>query len=147
MPIRLKNKGFTLIEMIIVMVIIGIMSLVVIPKFIDMVDMAKCQATKGILGSVNSALYLKYAERSASGNPSFPTSLTASDFANNTEPLNKLTGVRGVRRVFFKPSTLATSNTNGFWYIRSTGVAGAYSDGTIDTETCQASGGGGGCAG
>jgi hypothetical protein len=76
---------------------------------------------------------MKYAESSSTANPSFPDALMASDFAMNQLPKNSLNGESGIGTVSAVPGGTATSATDGFWYIKATGRAGAYSDGSIDT--------------
>ena len=58
----MKKKGFTLVELMIVIVIIGILAAVAIPKFADMVDKSKEGATKGQLTSLRSALNIYYSD-------------------------------------------------------------------------------------
>ena len=51
----LSKKGFTLIELIIVIVILGILAAVAIPKFASMSKEARSAAVKGMAGSISSA--------------------------------------------------------------------------------------------
>ena len=51
-----NERGFTLIELILVIVVLAIMAAVAIPKFIDIRGDAKKSAVQGSLGGVRSAL-------------------------------------------------------------------------------------------
>ena len=62
MTLKRSNKGFTLIELMIVVAIIGILAAVAIPKFADLVTKSKEAAIKGHLGSVRSALSIYYGD-------------------------------------------------------------------------------------
>ncbi|MFH1541040.1 MAG: prepilin-type N-terminal cleavage/methylation domain-containing protein [Elusimicrobiota bacterium] len=57
------KKGFTLIELMIVVAIIGVLAAVAIPKFTDLIKKAKEGATKGSLGAFRSALTIYYGEQ------------------------------------------------------------------------------------
>lgn len=56
------KKGFTLIELMIVVAIIGILAAVAIPKFADLINKSKEGATKGSLGAVRSAITVYYGD-------------------------------------------------------------------------------------
>jgi len=59
----MKNqKGFTLIELMIVVAIIGILSAIAIPKFADLIRKSTEGSTKGNLGAIRSALSIYYGE-------------------------------------------------------------------------------------
>jgi prepilin-type N-terminal cleavage/methylation domain-containing protein len=59
----MKNrKGFTLIELMIVVAIIGILSAIAIPKFADLIRKSNEGATKGNLGALRSAISIYYGE-------------------------------------------------------------------------------------
>lgn len=58
------QAGFTLIELIIVIVIIGIMAAVAIPKYTDLTTEARIGVLKGAAGSIASAAATNYAMRS-----------------------------------------------------------------------------------
>lgn len=62
-----NQKGFTLIELIVVIVILGILSAVAVPKFVDMQDEAKRSTVEGARGSVKAAVALVHAKWLANG--------------------------------------------------------------------------------
>ncbi len=58
-----KSKGFTLIELMIVVAIIGILAAIAIPKFADLIRKSQEAATKGNLGAMRSAIVIYYGEQ------------------------------------------------------------------------------------
>lgn len=62
-----KHSGFTLIELVIVIIILGILSATAIPKFINLQDDAKTSVLEGVKGSLSSAATLAYSKLAISG--------------------------------------------------------------------------------
>ena len=63
---RSQTQGFTLIELVIVIAIIGILSAVAIPKFINLSSNAQTAATSAIAGALGAANASNYAARKLS---------------------------------------------------------------------------------
>ncbi|MBN1383422.1 MAG: type II secretion system protein [Elusimicrobia bacterium] len=66
--VRLKSKlvrGFTLIELMVVVTIIAIMASIAIPKFSEMMQRARESATKGNLGNCRTAIGIYYGRNDA----------------------------------------------------------------------------------
>ena len=57
-----RREGFTLIELMIVVAIIGVLAAIAIPKFAEMVRKSNEGSTKGNLGSLRSALSIYYSD-------------------------------------------------------------------------------------
>src|SRR5882672_1457985 len=70
---RTNQAGFTLIELVIVIVILGILAAVAIPKYEDMREQARVATLKGELGSIRSAIAIQYARNALNGAATFPT--------------------------------------------------------------------------
>jgi MSHA pilin protein MshA len=61
------QKGFTIIELIVVIIILGILSAIAVPRFVDMTKEAADAAAAGTAGAVSSASALNMAERKLRG--------------------------------------------------------------------------------
>jgi prepilin-type N-terminal cleavage/methylation domain-containing protein len=70
---QLGNGGFTLIELVIIIVVLGIIAAIAVPKYQNIATEAKESSCKGALGGLRSGINIWYANEAAKGNtPTYP---------------------------------------------------------------------------
>lgn len=69
------KKGFTLIELVMVIVILGILAVVAIPQYIDLRDQANKAAEAGVVGGVRAGITTFYIGLCANATCAWPADL------------------------------------------------------------------------
>ena len=113
-----SESGFTLIELVIVIVILGILAAVAIPKYEDMREQARVATLKGQLGAIRSAIAIQYARNALNGSATFPT-LDGTIFADGRVPKEPVNNSQAVK------TTAGIDNAGGWQYNSTTGVVKA----------------------
>jgi general secretion pathway protein G len=106
--LSLKEKGFTLIELMIVVAILATLAAIAIPKFTLIIEKSREGATKGNLGSIRSAASLYY----GNSNGLWPTTLASTSGFSFSPYLSEVPGVK-VTGIFITgaPSPAGTNVT------------------------------------
>lgn len=73
-----NNKGFTLIELILVIAILGILAVAVAPQFVNIQANAQTAQAAGVAGSIRDGINMQFAQTLATaGTGTFPATLDA----------------------------------------------------------------------
>jgi prepilin-type N-terminal cleavage/methylation domain-containing protein len=90
----MKRRGFTLVELAIVIAILGILAMYAIPKYQGMVEEARTAQAKAQLGTFRSALAIYYAKNSGKF-PSLNDVQNGTIFAEGSVPYVEATDANG----------------------------------------------------
>lgn len=144
------SRAFTLVEVLIVIVIIGILAAITIPRFASATDDARTSSTQSTLSGVRSSIATYRMNAVINGSDPYPTlaELLDGTVVKFDIPPNPFTGVGGVQAVSSTQADARTvvSPTGAGWnyFVDNSAdppVAIFYSN--TDTETTEGDGSGG----
>jgi MSHA pilin protein MshA len=116
----IANKGFTLIELVVVITILGILAAFAVPKFVALDSTARAATISGLAGSVKSAAALARGLSMATGNAAGPVNMEgAAVTLTNSYPDASLAGIGSA------VNANITAGTGDFTFTPGAGAAAA----------------------
>ena len=119
-----KRKGFTLVELVIVIAILGILAMYALPKYQGIVEEARSSEARAQLGSFRSALGIYYAKNGGKF-PAYTCVKNGDIFAEGTVPEVEVTlpggsvirskAVKGVSDDGDATNNVTSTDTDGGW--------------------------------
>ena len=112
---RWGASGFTLIELMIVVAIIGILAAIAIPKFAQLIRKSSEGASKGNLGALRSALSIYYGDMEGQYPSDLAGGLTTNGKYLASMPLAKAPNYHTDTASVYYPTTGGIGNDGGGW--------------------------------
>lgn len=122
-----KQNGFTLIELVVVIVILGILAAVAAPKFIDLTSDARISTLKGVEGSIKSGNSIMFSKSLIDG--------TQNQASATVDGVDAVFGEAAATKAALTDLLDGASDRNWTITLQSTGVV-HVSHANADMENC-----------
>lgn len=112
---KAKQQGFTLVELVVVLVVLGILAAVAIPRYVSYTSEARTAALNGLTGAIRSSVALVQSKYVATGQTTSPVTLADGSTVVVT------TGANGGIPTVAAAGIEAAVNQTGFTFTPATG--------------------------
>jgi prepilin-type N-terminal cleavage/methylation domain-containing protein len=107
-----NQRGFTLIELVVVLVVLSLLAAVAVPKFIEVTKQAEAAAVRGVLGNIRSALSLRMAQGLINGDDLTKWAYNGDNASERLYPMKDLLIERPEQYL----GIVGDSNNRGAWF-------------------------------
>lgn len=129
------QRGFTLIELVMVIVILGVLSAVALPKFVDLKGDAEVAAAAGVSGGLSSAATVNYAGCAAKNQ------VVTANFCVKVSKCSEVGPLTGPATTFSVAAAVPGTTTKGTVYMTTAADTALATNGS--TANCVATYGNG----
>jgi MSHA pilin protein MshA len=146
----INRRGFTLVELVAVIVVLAILSGIAVPKYLDYSARAKSAALQGALGGIRTGIAQYFADQSVSGTAAYPTLAQLTTLGTVMQeslpqnPYNGLSNVTAATATEAVATTRTVTGTAGWrFYVDNTLTTPAavfYANSTTATKVLDSAG-------